>query len=118
MRDLEIIKGLNTLLNPFIFKTDVDTTHDFNISNAYYYVLDTINYNVYKNAYNLELHIICSNNNKLKTLEELQQINDKVCKKAPTSSSYIIPKSVVRNYIREESGEHHFILEYYINLYK
>lgn len=112
---LDIIKGLLGLVSQYKFRPD-DLPADFNFSNGngYYYILDSSNYKYYKREFNLELHIVCCDKNKIQAMQDVEAIDKLVNKKFPTKTSQVIKKGVDLNYIREENGNHHYILEYYI----
>lgn len=113
MEEIEIIKGLLLLLNPNkVYVDELPLLFDFKIGSGIYYILDGITDGVYKDEYNLELHIVGIN--KLDILKKGEELHLKANKKEPTKTSRIITKNVRRNYLREEDGKHHFILEYYI----
>lgn len=113
MNEIAIIKGLLALLQPYkVYADELPIDFNFTNTNGCYYILDTVNNNVYKDSYNLEIHLVGLN--KINLLKDCESITNKLNKQEPTSLSRIIEKNVKRNYVREEDGKHHFILEYYI----
>lgn len=115
MNEVEIIKGLLSLLKPYkVYPDDLPLNYDFTLESGIYYILDSITDGIYKDMYNLEIHIVGLDKYKLDIIRLCETLHLKVNKKEPTLKSRIITKNVRRNYLREEDEKHHYILEYYI----
>lgn len=114
MNEIEIIKGLLKALGGYkVYADDLPLEYDFaNI--GMYYILDTITDLTYKDDFNLEIHLVGLDKDKLNILKSCEDIHLKLNKKQITNNARIITKNVRRNYLREEDGKHHFILEYYV----
>ena len=116
MEELKIIEGLLNLLKPYrVYPDDLPIKFDFKKGYGIYYVIDTIADGYYKDEYNLEIHLVGLD--KIKLIEATESIHELVNKNHPTPFSWIIPKSVRRNHLKEEDGKDHYILEYYIKNY-
>lgn len=116
MNEIEIIKGLLNLLKPHKVYADGLPLHfDFKKGYGIYYIVDTVTDGYYKDEYNLEVHLIGLD--KITLIGATESIHAMVNKKHPTNDSWIVPKNVRRNHLKEEDGKDHFILEYYIKNY-
>lgn len=113
MNEIEIIKGLISLLNNYeVYPDNLPDNYDLKQKNGYYYAIPTISDEGYKDAFNLQLH--CVGLSKIDLMKEVEAIDKLLNKAEPTAGAWIVRKNVRRNYLKEEDGEHHFILEYYI----
>lgn len=108
MNEIAIIKSLITTLKDYNIYCD---EMPFNENEGVYYVIDTIQDGVYKDTYNLEIHIVGID--KINCIIKSENILSLLNKVKLTNDSRIIKKNVCRNYIKDDK-EHHFILEFYI----
>lgn len=114
--EIEIIKGLlNALkdLDLVVFADELPLNYDFK-QVGIYYILNTVLYSSYKDSFNLELHLVGNNADKIKLINSCEEIHNILNKKQLTDSTRVITKNIKRNYLKELDGKHHFILEYYV----